>query len=178
MTCCFLRFSPLLFVSLLALSPGCGSGDGGPSETIPTPTPLVGAWQSAGDDVAPVLAQFGVARIDATFGADGRYEVTACDDQEVCGSVTGTWISELPAPGTAASDAIRTIRLEEDDPPATFEGIYEVDETAVPPTMLYEVVQTDSSIVVAPPTAEAGFGSTDGGAYGTGNVQRYVRLED
>jgi hypothetical protein len=43
--------------------------------------------------------------------------------------------------------------------------------------MNYEVAQTEPQIAgVTPPTAQGGFGSTSGGAYGTTNVQKYIKI--
>lgn len=57
----------------------------------------------------------------------------------------------------------------------TATGIFQINMSDSPYTMEYEVVQTTPDIGVAPPTAEEGFGSTGGGAFGTMNVQKYVR---
>ncbi len=48
---------------------------------------------------------------------------------------------------------------------------------AVADSMLYEVVQVDPDIGATPPTADAGFGSTNGGILGWANVQRYIRAD-
>ena len=53
-------------------------------------------------------------------------------------------------------------------------GIFEI--SADNKSMKYEVVQTNPPLGV-PPTATGGFGSTNGGALGTINVQNYVRLD-
>ena len=45
-----------------------------------------------------------------------------------------------------------------------------------PDSMLYEIVQTDPDIGAIPPNAQDGFGSTNGGALGTINIQKYVRI--
>ena len=43
--------------------------------------------------------------------------------------------------------------------------------------MNYEVAQTEPQITgVTPPIATSGFGSTSGGAYGTSNVQKYIKI--
>ena len=41
--------------------------------------------------------------------------------------------------------------------------------------MKYEVVQTEPNIGATPPTASAGFGSSNGGALGQSNVQKFVK---
>ncbi|HQU97021.1 MAG TPA: hypothetical protein PLO39_12810, partial [Saprospiraceae bacterium] len=69
---------------------------------------------------------------------------------------------------------IYTIKLNQTSPTAlTAEGIFEV--SADNKTMKYEVVQTEPSLGIAPPTAAGGFGSTAGGAFGTNVVQNFVR---
>ena len=57
---------------------------------------------------------------------------------------------------------------------ATNEGIYQISSTANPNTMKYEVVITSVGTNV-PPTPEKGFGSTNGGALSTTNVQTFVK---
>jgi hypothetical protein len=53
------------------------------------------------------------------------------------------------------------------------EGIFKVFPAAQD-SMWYEVAQVDPNIPgVTPPTADQGFGSTSGGAFGMGNVQKY-----
>lgn len=55
----------------------------------------------------------------------------------------------------------------------TSEGIFKV-YPAVQDSMWYEVAQVDPAVPgVTPPTADQGFGSTSGGAFGTGNIQKY-----
>jgi hypothetical protein len=55
----------------------------------------------------------------------------------------------------------------------TSEGIFKV-YPAAQDSMWYEVAQVDPAIPgVTPPTADQGFGSTSGGAFGTGNIQKY-----
>lgn len=41
--------------------------------------------------------------------------------------------------------------------------------------MKYEVVQTEPNIGSTPPTPEGGFGSTNGGAIGDINIQKFVK---
>ena len=44
--------------------------------------------------------------------------------------------------------------------------------------MQYEVAQTTPSIGATAPTADAGFGSTSGGALGTTNIQNFIKIVD
>ncbi|MCI0495285.1 hypothetical protein L0Z72_09795, partial [candidate division KSB1 bacterium] len=46
-----------------------------------------------------------------------------------------------------------------------------------PDSMLYEVAQTNPDISAIPPTPQGGFGSTNGGALGMMNVQKYIRVD-
>ncbi len=52
-------------------------------------------------------------------------------------------------------------------------GIFEVKKN--PEVLWYEVVQTSGTQNV-PPTAAAGFGSSNGGTLGTINIQKFVRV--
>ena len=72
------------------------------------------------------------------------------------------------------NDLNREITVNQSSPAAlTSEGIFEVTDN----TMKYEIVQTSPDISAVPPTAAAGFGSTNGGALGESNVQVYERVE-
>lgn len=56
----------------------------------------------------------------------------------------------------------------------TSQGIFAVFYEGDVSSMFYEVAQVDPAIAgVTPPTAQQGFGSTSGGAYGQANVQKY-----
>ena len=55
----------------------------------------------------------------------------------------------------------------------TSEGIFKVENT----TLTYEIVQTEPDISAVPPTASAGFGSSNGGALGNSNIQVYQAIE-
>lgn len=71
-------------------------------------------------------------------------------------------------------DDIWEVELNQSSPSSLVsEGIFKVFPAAQD-SMWYEVAQVDPAIAgVTPPTAEAGFGSTSGGAFGTGNIQKY-----
>ena len=124
-----------------------------------------GTWFS--HSVAPVLASFADS-ISTTFKTDLTYTV----DQYKDGAkvvLTGTYVQTKSGVGN-----IYTIKLNQTSPTAlTAEGIFEV--SADNKTMKYEVVQTEPSLGIAPPTAAGGFGSTAGGAFGTNVVQNFVR---
>lgn len=141
--------------------------------------PIVGVWTSEGANVAPLLygPPFNVRKIVATFKADGSYIVVQTDSSQTSLTLTGIYTA---AAGGAASpkDKIRTITVNQGTPTSiTAEGIYEVTvagDGSV--TMQYEIAQTEPPLAgVTKPTPEGGFGSTAGGAFGTINVQKYVR---
>lgn len=126
-----------------------------------------GKWKSF--PVAPILSTFADSII-AEFNTNNTYTV----DQWKGGVkvvLTGTYTQSKSNTGN-----IYDITLNQSSPTAlTAVGIFEV--AADDSSMKYEVAQTEPSIQgVTPPTAAAGFGSTSGGAFGTINIQNYVRL--
>ena len=67
--------------------------------------------------------------------------------------------SYTTAPSAVAG--IITIKLMQSLPQsAVAEGMYQIDTTASPPRMQYEVVQTQPTNGLQPPSADKGFGST------------------
>lgn len=144
--------------------------------TNPTPTdPLVATWFSTGANVAPLLntifaAVGGIDTVYATFNANKTYSVKQVNKNKTVITYSGTYTATKSTIGN-----IYTIKLEQTTPAvATAEGIYEINTSATPNTMKYEVVQT-SGTQFAPPTPAAGFGSTNGGTFGTTNIQNYVK---
>lgn len=140
--------------------------------------PIVGVWVSDSANVAPLLygAPFHVRKIVATFKANGTYTVVQTDSSQTSLTLTGIYIAA--AGGAAApKDKIRIITVNQGTPSSlTAEGIYEVSVADGTVTMNYEIVQTEPPLAgVSKPTAEGGFGSTAGGAFGMINVQKYVR---
>lgn len=131
-------------------------------------SPLAGAWVSAGDDLAPLLAgaPFLYARVDAAFDPSGSYLVTVTNTDGVSADVSGTWETE-------ESTDPATIALHQADPyVAEATGIWEVDGGV----LTYEVVQTVPDYGFTPPTPSSGFGSTAGPGIEPGvNVQTYRR---
>lgn len=127
-------------------------------------------YQSSGNDVAPLLtALFGTDSIYAQFNTDNSYLVEQYDTNNVKIEFTGTF-SQTES-GTAS---IWNITLDQSTPAQlTAQGIFEISGT----TMSYEVVQTNPDIGAVPPTATAGFGSSNGGALGTSNVQTFQEIE-
>ncbi len=140
--------------------------------------PIVGSWTSEGLDVAPLLygAPFNVRKIVATFKADGSYVVVQTDSSQTALTLTGVYVV---AAGNAAApnDKIRTITVNQGQPSSvTAEGIYQVTVDTSGVTMQYEIAQTEPPLAgVTKPTPDGGFGSTAGGAFGTINIQNYVK---
>jgi hypothetical protein len=134
-------------------------------------TGAIGYWISAGANVAPVIASLGFDSLTADFRPDNTYTVVAFTPDGSSTTFTGTFVQTKSGTGN-----IYDIILSQNQPGAVeSEGIFEVTG-GVETIMKYEVAQTDPSIPgVTPPNAAAGFGSTSGGAFGTGNVQTFVR---
>ncbi len=134
---------------------------------------IAGEWYSSGDNVAPLLVNyFAVDSIYATFNVDQTYVVESYDAQGVMTEYTGTYEQ-------AESDVegIWTITLNQSTPTSvTSEGIFGffLDETAF--DMKYEVVQTSPDLGNSSPTPDAGFGSSNGGALGETNIQKFIRV--
>jgi hypothetical protein len=115
---------------------------------------IVGDWNSTGDDLAPLLtaAPLLFADIDASFEADGTYEVIATNTDGNATTFSGTYTVDI-------STDPHGITLTQSVPAeATSVGIFEVDGT----TMTYEVVQTIPDYGFVAPTPTTGFGSTSG----------------
>jgi hypothetical protein len=160
----------LLSVSLIAAS-SCSNDDNNGSGA----NPIVGSWLSAGTNVAPLLdaiftAYSGVDSIYATF-TETDYAVRQVCGNSVVVNYSGTY--------TALKDdatGIYTLTIAQTLPSATSNaGIYKVYD-ASPDSMKYEVVLVNGTNT--PPTPATGFGSTNGGAFGTTNIQRYIRLSN
>lgn len=140
--------------------------------------PIVGSWTSEGVNVALLLygPPFNIRKIVATFKADGSYIVVQTDSSQTSLTLTGIYaVAEGNAP--APKDKIRTITVNQGTPSSvTAEGIYEVTVDASTISMKYEIAQTEPPLAgVTKPTPTGGFGSTAGGAFGTINIQTYVK---
>jgi hypothetical protein len=138
----------------------------------PAKVGIVGEWYSAGSDVAVLLSTyFSIDSIYAKFNDNNTYTVESYS-QGAKTTMTGTYVQEKSNVG-----AIWTITLNQTTPTAlTSEGIFEVTLTSGKYVMRYEVVQTSPSIGATPPTPAAGFGSSNGGALQTMNIQTYRML--
>lgn len=133
---------------------------------------LYGTWVSEGADVAPLLVMlFATVKIEATFNPNRSYTVIQTDTSGASVTLSGTFSMTK-----STVDNIFEISAEQTSPAAlTSEGILEIYSDASPFTMKYEIVQTSPNIGAIPPTPAGGFGSTNGGAQGTINIQTYVR---
>jgi hypothetical protein len=143
----------LCFAFTLFAVVGCGraTSTSGPDQMQ---SALVGSWLSDGADVAPLLAAapFNYTRITADFAKDETYVVTGTDKSGKTTTFTGTY-SETPS----ATPGLVSITVQQVQPATTLaEGIYRVDGAL----LTYEVVQTQPTNGLQPPTADAGFGST------------------
>lgn len=135
-------------------------------------TGTIGFWISSGANVAPVIVSLGFDSLTADFRPDNTYTVMAFTPDGSSTTFNGTFVQTKSGSGN-----IYNISLSQNQPGAVeSEGIFEVTGGAQT-TMKYEVAQTDPSIPgVTPPNAAAGFGSTSGGVFGTGNIQTFIRF--
>lgn len=141
------------------------------NNTGPQPVGLQGKWQSSKQNVAPLLVTlFQIDSIYVEFRTNNTYEVRQWNREGVqLPTLSGTYTQSKSNVGN-----IWTIRVEQTQPSAIIsEGIFEITDN----TMKYEVVQTQPDIQAVPPTPQGGFGSTNGGALGTLNVQTYVKVQ-
>ena len=157
-----MRTTLLLSITLAAaaagmLLAGCGNAVevGGPGTQH---QPIIGTWVSQGADVAPLLAgaPFNNTKITATFKDDGSYSVVSFDTSNKEIDYAGTY---QIMPSTIGN--IIQIRCSQVMPStAQAEGMYQIDTTQMPVRMQYEVVQTQPTNGLQPPTPDKGFGST------------------
>lgn len=126
-------------------------------------------WQSSGANVAPLLvALFNTDSIYAEFHGDHTYKVEQYDNVGAKVDLSGTYTQAV-----SAVAGIWTVVVNQTVPSAiTAEGIFQISGD----TLRYEIVQTEPPAGV-PPTPAGGFGSTNGGALGTLNVQTYLKVE-
>ncbi len=132
------------------------------------PTAIVGRWRSEGDDLSPLFAgaPFSYVQVDVQFEADARYTATSTDGGGTTVVLSGTYTADRQStPGVVV--------LSQSEPyEASATGLWQVEGDL----LTYEVVQTLPDYGFAPPTPEAGFGSTSGPGMDAGiNVQRYRR---
>ena len=125
---------------------------------------IEGNWRSEGADVSYLLGLFDIVSVDASFEAEGSYEVLAYDTANAVITYSGTYTVDT-------STTLHSIVLEQSVPEsATSRGIFEISGT----TMTYEVVQ--DGLGYTAPTPETGFGSTAGTGVSEGdNTQIFQR---
>lgn len=165
----------IIFGLLLAVVfTGCEESEEDGPETDPQKIGIVGEWYSSGDNVAVLLVTyFEVDSIYAKFETNNTYLVESfANDAKT--TYSGTFSQEKSGVGT-----IWNITLNQSTPTAvTSAGIFDISTANEPYTMKYEVVQTEPDIQAVPPTADAGFGSTNGGALDTWNIQTFIKMGD
>ncbi|MDR2126973.1 MAG: hypothetical protein LBP63_09110 [Prevotellaceae bacterium] len=157
----------------------CGSSDDDDEQEKPgvvydhTKDGLVGKWYSSGSNVAPLFIQYALAdSAYIVFKNDNTY-VGATFWQGARTSLSGTYTQTKSSVGN-----IWTILLHQTSPSSvTSEGIFEITKSGDTYLMKYEIVQTEPALGTAP-TPEGGFGSSSGGVYGEGFVQKYIRIPD
>ncbi len=169
-----LTYAVMMLLTLGVIA-ACSESDD--DEKTATPKePIVGTWLSTGKNVAPILhylfsADGGVDSVTAVFMENNRYTVKQINKNKTTKDYVGSYTVDK-----SANLSIIKIKLEQESPGATSnEGIYQIF-TASPDSMKYEVVQLSSTSNTAP-TPEKGFGSTNNGAFGVNNIQRYIRLK-
>jgi len=167
-------FSLMLILSLAAalMVASCSKSDSG-TNNDKEKLSIVGSWLSQGQNVAPLLLSLGIVKIEATFKNDNTYTVVSYDTSNAAVTFEGTYSVK-----ESNVDDIYNITINQSKPTAlTSVGIFRIYESKNPREMIYEIVQTQPDIGATPPTPEAGFGSTNGGALGTWNVQKYVEVK-
>lgn len=134
-------------------------------------TGIIGRWYSSGANVAPILISLGIDSVYANFKVDGSYEVKSFASGSQT-TLTGNYQQSKSTNGN-----IWNMTVNQSQPSSlTSVGIFEVTGGATV-TMKYEIAQTYPQIPgVTAPTAAVGFGSTSGGAFGTLNIQNYIKL--
>jgi hypothetical protein len=167
------KYWSLAFMGLAMMAISCDKDDDSEDAPVTPPVTLVGIqgqWQSSGSDVAPILGSlFATDSIYADFRTDFTYLVEQYDSTGAMLTLSGVYTQTL-----SDVDGIYNVEVNQSTPAALVsQGIAQVTGN----TMLYEIVQTSPDIGAIPPTAEGGFGSTNGGALGTINVQTYQRIE-
>lgn len=137
-------------------------------------TGIIGKWYSSGTNVAPILRNIGIDSIYTEFRANNTYLVESFTADLSKTTLTGTYTQTR----SGAGSTIWNITVNQSTPNAlTSVGIFEITSGATT-TMKYEVAQTEPNIPgVTPPTAAGGFGSTSGGAFGTLNIQNYIKIK-
>jgi hypothetical protein len=162
----------LMMVFALAFS-ACKKSDEDKSYS-PTKDGIVGEWYSSGSNVSGLLATyFSIDSIYANFESNNTYLVESYTVSGTKTTYVGTYTQEK-----STVDLIWNIVLNQSSPTAVVsEGIFEITKVDSEYEMQYEVAQTTPSIGATAPTADAGFGSTSGGALGILNIQNFIKIK-
>ena len=145
--------------------------------SAPPSSALVGSWESAGADLAPLLSAppFNLTRLSATFADDGSFVVNGENADRLTFDLSGSF-EVTPAPGalSSAQGVIHEVTLTQTAPErAVSEGVWRVEGD----TLTYEVVRVEPPLSgQSPPTRVGGFGSSTNGMFGVDNVQTYRRV--
>lgn len=128
---------------------------------------IIGMWSAY--DISFILQSSGFDdSLYANFYTDQSYMVTAYQE-----GVPLVFEGVYEMEKTEFDDIWEIVLTQASPSVLISEGIFKVFPAAQD-SMWYEVAQVDPSVPgVTPPTAEQGFGSTSGGAFGTGNIQKY-----
>lgn len=145
------------------------------SGAIKKSTPIEGNWISTGANIAPLLSgYFKTDSIYVEFKTDLSYLVKEFRNGNK-GNPDITYKGTYSVEKTTSGNIFKIV-LEQTEPTVdTSKGIFEIKEDG---TLWYEVVLvTGAGSANTPPTPEAGFGSTNGGAFQTTNIQKYVKAQ-
>lgn len=167
----FFLFALVLSAAVFAFS-SCEKEEG--VDVIDQTKGVIGRWYSSGTNVSALLrgAPFLTDSIYVEFKDNFTFRVEAYTAARVMTLFTGTFAQQQsPVSG------IWTITLQQNVPTAgVSEGIFQIHWDENPIRMRYEILQTTPALGFAPPTPQAGFGSTAGGAFGMTNVQTFLRM--
>ncbi|MCK6602544.1 MAG: hypothetical protein L6Q77_12055 [Bacteroidetes bacterium] len=168
-----LTYAVMMLLTLGVIA-ACSESDDD-EKTTATPASIEGTWVSAGSNVAPLLEAYfassgGVDTIIAVFNPDLTYTVKQVNGNGTKANYGGTYVITK----STGSNIHKIVLNETVIAKYVSEGIFEIYDAAVD-SMKYEVVALGGANVPATPTT--GFGSTNGGAFGTTNIQKYVRVK-
>lgn len=135
---------------------------------------IIGEWYSSGDNVSELLVTyFLVDSIYAKFNDDFTMVVHQFNIGNTSGTPDVIYTSSFTMEKSTVGN-IWSIEIAQDVPyAAEVSGIFEIK--ADPELLWYEVAQTSGTQNI-PPTPETGFGSTNGGAFGDTNIQKFIRM--
>lgn len=134
---------------------------------------IIGKWYSTGENVAPLLVTyFLVDSIYAEFNDDFTYLVHQYSNGNTSTTPDVAFKGTFTIERSEVEDLWNIVITQGEPYAADVSGIFQVKQD--PEKLWYEVVQTSGTQNI-PPTAVQGFGSTNGGAFGETNIQKYVR---